>query len=104
MKTKGKKEDTEKMICEIFRLCDGTVWLEDWFEFQKSFEKILKKFGYDLYPIYFGKTKTEFMKSKKELYDKWIADKKKADARKSKPIVYIKDRPQPFKENKTKKK
>ncbi len=60
---KTKKTETEKMIYEIFRLCAGTVWLEeDWFNFEKSFEKILKKFDYDLYSTYFGKTKVEFMK------------------------------------------
>lgn len=85
---------TEKIIFEIFRLCDKTVWLEDWFDFQESFEKILKKFGYDLYPIYFGKTKKEFIADKKKLYQKWIKDKKKGEKRHKKPIVYVKDRPQ----------
>jgi hypothetical protein len=91
---KTKKTETEKMICEIFKLCDGTVWLEDWFDFQKSFEKILKKFNYDLYPIYFGKTKAEFKKQSKEVYNKWLADNKKKQERSKKPIVYIKGRSQ----------
>lgn len=81
---KSKKEDTEKMIYDIFKLCDGTVWVEDWKDFQKSFEKILKKFGYDLYPIYFGKTKAEFMKAQKELKNKTVGVKKKAVVRKNK--------------------
>lgn len=91
---KAKKTETEKMIYEIFRLCDGTVWAEDWFDFQKSFEKLLKKFGYDLYPIYFGKSKKEWEKERKEVYEKWVADKKKKEKRQSKPIVYIKGRSQ----------
>lgn len=78
---KTEKEKTEKMICEIFKLCDSTVWIEDWLDFQKSFDKIVKKFGYNLYPIYFGKTKAEFIKSKKEVYDKWVSDKKKSDVK-----------------------
>lgn len=91
---KTKKTETEKMIYKLFKLCDQTVWLEDFFDFQKSFEKILKKFGYDLFPIYFGMSKKEWMKKKKEIYEKWIADKKKAKERDKKPIVYIKNRPQ----------
>jgi 5'-deoxynucleotidase YfbR-like HD superfamily hydrolase len=91
---KTKTTDTEKMIYEIFKLCDRTVWMEDWLEFQKTFEKILKKFGYDIYPIYYGKTKKEFMKAKKEVYNKWLEDKKEKEKRMKKPIVYIKNRPQ----------
>lgn len=79
---KTKKTKTEKMIKEIFRLCDQTVWMEDWFDFQESFEKILKKHGLDLYPIYFGKSKKEFIANSKKLYDKWIADKKKRKIKK----------------------
>jgi hypothetical protein len=94
---KSKKTETEKMIYEIFRLCDGTVWLEDWFDFQKSFEKILKKFGHDLYPIYFGKSKKEFIKHRKETYDKWVGDKAKQVERSKKKVAYIKDRPQKMK-------
>ena len=97
MKTLKPKNKTEKMIYEIFRLCDKTVWLEDWHEFQETFEKILKTFGYDLYPIYFGKTKEDWMKQKKEVYDKWVADSEKAKKRAKKPIVYIKNRPQKLK-------
>ena len=91
---KNKKNQTEKMLCEIFRLCDKTVWLEDFFDFQEAFEKILQKHGYDLYPIYFGKTKEEFIYNRKKIYDKWVSDKQKSEKRSKKPIVYIKNRPQ----------
>lgn len=91
------KLKTEKMIYEIFRMCDETVWMEDFFDFQEGFEKILKKFGYDLFPIYFGISKKEWLKKKKEIYEKWIADKKKAQKRHKKPIVYVKGRPQKLK-------
>lgn len=81
-----KKPETQKMIYDIFKLCDETVWMEDFFDFQKSFEKILKKFGYDLYPIYYGGTKKEFIKKRKEVYNKWIADKNEQKKRIKKPI------------------
>ena len=69
------KKQIEKLIFQIFKLCDETIWLEDWFEFQVAFEKILKKFGLDIYPIYFGvKDKKEFMRTRKALHDKWISD------------------------------
>ena len=62
------KKQTEKLIFQIFKLCDETVWIE-------AFEKILKKFGLDIYPIYFGvKDKKEFMRTRKALYDKWFSD------------------------------
>lgn len=91
---KSKPKDIEKMIFELFSLCDKTVWIEDWLDFHKSFEKILKKFGYDIYQIYYGRSKKEFMTTKKELYHKWQADQKKKEIRMKKPIVYIKNRPQ----------
>ena len=81
------------MIYEIFRLCDGTVWLEDWFDFQEAFEKIIKKHGLDLYPIYFGKSKKKWIAAKKKMYNKWIKDKEKGEKRHKKRIVYIKNRP-----------
>ena len=87
---KTKKTPTEKMICEIFKLCDETVWVEDWLEFQKAFEKILKKFGHDLYPIYFGKSKKEFIKTQKATYAKWFADNKKKKARNKTNTVWVK--------------
>lgn len=89
-----KKKETEKMIREIFQLCDKTVWLEDFFDFQEAFEKILKKHGLDLYPIYFGKSKEKFIADKNKIYDKWVKDKAKGEKRHKKPIVYIKNRPQ----------
>lgn len=48
------KKETEKMLYDIFRLCDRTVWLEDFPDFQKTFEKIIKKRGYNLWKMYFG--------------------------------------------------
>ena len=55
MKNSNHKTETEKMLFEIFRICDETVWLKDWNGFQKSFGKIIKKYGYDLRKIYFEK-------------------------------------------------
>lgn len=66
------KAKTEKLIYDIFRLCDKTVWIDDWKDFHKSFDKIVKKFGYDLNSIYFNKKKV-FKKNKnkrKELFKK----------------------------------
>ncbi len=94
---KSKPNDIEKMIYELFSLCDKTVWMEDWLDFHKSFEKILKKFGYELHLIYYGKSKKEFMAAKKELYNKWLEDKKQKEKRMKKPIVYIKNKSQKIK-------
>lgn len=51
---KSKLSKTECMLWDIFRLCDKTVWCEDWLEFQEGFEKILKGHGHSLWKIYFG--------------------------------------------------
>lgn len=91
---KTKLRDTEKMLHDLFKLCDSTVWLEDWLDFHNAFEKILKKNGYDLYTIYYGKSKKEFMSAKKEIYSKWLDDKRQKEKRMKKPIVFIKNRPQ----------
>ena len=79
------------MIYDIFRLCDRTVWCEDWLDFQIAFEKIIKKFGYDLNLIYYGNKKTAWLKKKE---DNGIADKNKKKERAKKPIVYIKGKAQ----------
>lgn len=49
-----KLNKTEQLLHDIFQLCDKTVWLDDFKEFQLAFEGILKKRGYNLWKIYFG--------------------------------------------------
>ncbi len=93
-KVPKKNISVEKLIYDIFRLCDRTVWMEDWQDFQDSFEGILIKRGLDLYMIYHGKSKEEFHCDSKAAADKWLLDKAKKVSRSKKRIVYIKDRPQ----------
>jgi hypothetical protein len=66
----NSKTETEKMLYHLFRLCDETVWVDDWPAFMKSFEKILKKFGYDIYSIYFGRNKTDYLNIRKKEIEK----------------------------------
>ena len=91
-----KKTKTEKMIYDIFRLCDKTVWLEDFLDFQKGFEKILKKRGYNLWKIYFGVPSEEVWRQKcKKSWEKYQkADHTKTERRKRKNpnVYYIKNR------------
>ena len=80
MKNKNKIE-TEKMLWDIFRLCDETVWIADMLDFQKVFEKILKKRGYNLWKIYFGvpseKAWREKCRKSYEKYSRAVQKKKK---------------------------
>lgn len=53
------KKEVEKMIYDLFRVCDRTVWLDDWSRFEKEFGEVTEKFGFDLYKIFYGKTTAE---------------------------------------------
>lgn len=60
------KKEVEKMIYYLFRVCDETVWLNDWAVFEKKFGEITQKFGFDLYKIYHGKTLAEMQSQYKK--------------------------------------
>jgi hypothetical protein len=62
-----KKDKIEKMIHNLFRLCDETVGLSHFIEFEDSFSKVVNKAGYDLHKIYYGKPYQEM----KEKYDRY---------------------------------
>ena len=94
MNPKIKLNKSDKLIFDIFRLCDKTIWLEDFKEFQTQFESILRKGGYNLWRIYFG-VETEREWREKCLaswtkYDK--AYKKKKSKEKDSKHYYIKNR------------
>lgn len=91
---KPKLNKTEKLIYDIFRLCDKTVWLEDFKKFQSEFEGILKNRGYNLWKIYFNVPSEKVWRKKCrkswERYNK--ADLKKKARNKDSKHYYIKNR------------
>lgn len=49
--------DTEKLIHNLFRICDKYVNTEDFVEFEKEFAAEVKQTtGLDLYQIYYGES------------------------------------------------
>lgn len=62
------------MLYELFRLGDGTVWLEDWEQYEDSFAEILEKYGYDLYLIYHGKTKEQLNEERDKRREKALRE------------------------------
>ena len=59
--------EIQKMIYELFRLCDGYVELKHFVQFEDEFSKVVKDGGYDLHQIYYGKSYDE-MKAKYARY------------------------------------
>ena len=91
---KSKLNKTEKLLYDIFRLCDGTVWCEDWLEFQEGFKNILMKYNYNLWKIYFGVPSRRVWRKKcRKTWKKYLDFQKKAKARqKDSKHYYIKNR------------
>lgn len=63
----AKQDKIDKMIHDMFRLCDEYVGISVFIEFEDKFSKVAKKAGYDLHKIYYGKTYQE-MKAKYNRY------------------------------------
>lgn len=91
---KYKLNKTEKLLYDIFRLCDRTVWLEDFKEFQKEFENILKANNYNLWKIYFNvpSEKVWLAKCQKSWLKYEGASKNKKARQKASKHYYIKNR------------
>ena len=64
-KRNGRKK-IEKMLFRIFRLCDMTVWVDDWWDFDAGFKEIAKEYGFDMEKIYYKQHK----KHEKEIHGK----------------------------------
>ena len=91
---KRKLTPTESLLYDIFSLCDKTVWLEDFKEFQKTFEGILRKRGYNLWKIYFGVSSEKvWIKKCLKSWQKYEKASQKKKAREKDPDhYYIKNR------------
>lgn len=66
-----KKQEIEKMIYDIFRICDSHVDIGLWDDFHKEIEKTLKKRKLDIWKIYYGMSEKQFRKSCLDDYIKW---------------------------------
>jgi hypothetical protein len=65
MKTKRSetKGEIEKMIYDLFKVCDETVDIKSFVNFENEFSKVIKGYGFDLHQIYYGKSFEEMKKT-----------------------------------------
>lgn len=71
-----EKKAIEKLIYNIFRVCDSWVDIEVFVRFEDEFSKETRKFGFDLHKIYYGKSFAE-MKKKYTRYNELKKTSKK---------------------------
>jgi len=63
-----EKKAVEKLIYNLFRVCDSWVYVDDFVRFEDDFSKETSKFDIDLHKIYYGKSYHE-MKNKYARYN-----------------------------------
>ncbi|OFY87776.1 MAG: hypothetical protein A3F72_02740 [Bacteroidetes bacterium RIFCSPLOWO2_12_FULL_35_15] len=66
--TTVEKKKIEKMIHDLFRVCDCWVDIDCFVRFENDFCKAVKKHGFDLHQIYYGKSFAEMKRTYKR-YD-----------------------------------